>query len=171
YSRSPTAAAPGGHWIGRCAPRFPRIRQARPAAASRARDAAPAPLLVSRLPPAPGPVPRPRSWRQETRRSLPMQYRQCPCAEGRAGRASVRGRDVAIVDEAVDRLLDVDARTDHARLLQGDACFEDRFPLRQADLVVGELGALLELLVDDVVRELGDGDEGLLELVVVGERI
>src|SRR5215470_12622355 len=97
----------------------------------------------------------------------PMPVRGTP----RAGRASVRGRDVAIVDEVVDRLLDVDARTDHARLLQGDACFEDRFPLRRADLVVGELGALLELLVDDVVRELGDGDEGLLELVVVGERI
>src|SRR4051794_28642840 len=89
----------------------------------------------------------------------------------RERRASVGSRHVAIVDEIVDRLLDVDARADHARLLQGEACLEDGLPLRRADLVVSELGALLELLVDDVVRELGDGDEGLLELIVVGERI
>src|SRR5262245_57472311 len=85
--------------------------------------------------------------------------------------ASVRGRHVAIVDEVVERLLDVDARADDARLLQSEARFQDRFPLRRADRLVSELGALLELLVDDVVGELGDGDEGLLELIVVGERV
>ena len=43
--------------------------------------------------------------------------------------------------------------------------------MRRANLVVSELGALLELLVDDTVRELGDGNECFLELVVVRERI
>ena len=37
---------------------------------------------------------------------------------------------------------------DHARLLQRQAGLEDRIALRRADPVVGELGALLELLVD-----------------------
>ena len=60
---------------------------------------------------------------------------------------------------------------DHARLLQREAGLQDRLALRRADLVVGELGALLELLVDHRVRQLGDGDEDLLELVIVGERI
>ena len=36
---------------------------------------------------------------------------------------------------------------------------------------MGELGALLELLVDDGIGQLGNGDEGFLELIVVGERI
>src|SRR4029077_21159069 len=143
----PTAAAPGGHWTGPCAPRFPRARQARPAAAGRAPAAARAPLLFLKLPPAPRPVRRPRSWRQKTRQSLPMEYRQCRLAQRRPRAcASVRSRHVAVIDEVVDRLLDVDARADHARLLQGDTRFQDRFPLRRTDLVVGELGALLELL-------------------------
>src|SRR5262249_20807487 len=90
---------------------------------------------------------------------------------GARARASVRRRHVAIVDEVVDRLLDVDTGADHARLLQRKAGFEDRFALRRADLVVGELGALLELLVDDGIGQLGNGDEGFLELTVVGERI
>src|SRR5215831_3502394 len=90
---------------------------------------------------------------------------------GARARASVRRRHVAIVDEVVDRLLDVDTGADHARLLQRKAGFEDRFALRRADLVVGELGALLELLVDDGIGQLGNGDEGFLELPVVGERI
>src|SRR5262249_41988800 len=89
----------------------------------------------------------------------------------RGTRASVRGRHVAIVDELIDRLLDVDAGADHARLLQREAGFEDRFALRRADLVVGELGALLELLVDHRAVQAGDADEVFLQLVVVRERI
>src|SRR5262245_30162504 len=89
----------------------------------------------------------------------------------RGTQASVRGRHVAIVDELVDRFLDVDAGADHACLLQREAGFEDRFPLRRPDLVVGELGALLELLVDDGIGQLGNGDEGFIELTVVGKRI
>src|SRR5436853_5940476 len=86
------------------------------------------------------------------------------------GNASVR-HYVTIIDQVVERLLDVDARTDHAGLLQRNARLEDRFALRRADLVVDEPGAFLELLVDDVLAQLGHADEYLLELVVVGERI
>src|SRR5262245_434899 len=91
------------------------------------------------------------------------------CARGR--RTLLRGRHVAIVDELVDGLLDVDAGADHTRLLQRTTRFEDRFPLRRADLVVGELGAFLELLVDDRAIQAGDADEYLLQLIVIGERI
>src|SRR5262245_1708298 len=41
-----------------------------------------------------------------------------PTADRRTRRASVRSRHVAIVDELIDRFLDVDAGADHARLLQ-----------------------------------------------------
>src|SRR5215472_17698207 len=174
-SKSPTAAAPGARWTSPCAPRFPRTRQAPPAATSRARAAGRARILPSGPSVTARLVRRPRSWRQETRHGLPMQYREIPgsylAERARGTRPSVRGRHVAIIDKLVDRFLDVDAGADHACLLQRKAGFEDRFPLRRADLVVGELGALLELLVDDGIGQLGDGDEGLLELIVVGERI
>ena len=55
--------------------------------------------------------------------------------------------------------LHVDVGLDHAGLLKRDAGRQDRVTLRRADLAVGELGALLELLVDDGLRQLGDGDE------------
>ena len=104
-----------------------------------------------------------------------MQYREisgvCLAERARGTRPSVCGRHVAVIDELIDRFLDVDAGADHACLLQREAGFEDRFALRRPNLVVGELGALLELLVDDGVGQLGDGDEGLLELIVVGERL
>src|SRR5581483_3259839 len=60
--------------------------------------------------------------------------------------ASVRQRHL-IVDQVVERLLDVDVRLDDAGLLQGEARGKDRVILRLADLGVGQLGALLELLV------------------------
>src|SRR4051812_29489417 len=84
---------------------------------------------------------------------------------------SVRFRHVTIVDEGVDRLLHVHARRDDARLLQSEAGLQDRVALRRPDLVVRELGALLELLVDDRVGELRSCDEDALLLVVIGERI
>src|SRR5712691_10069294 len=80
-----------------------------------------------------------------------------------------RQRDV-VVDEVIDRLLHVDIRRDHARLLERNPRRQDRVALRRADAAVGELGALLELLVDHRVGQLGDGDERLLHLVVVRER-
>ena len=67
-----------------------------------------------------------------------------------AYRSSSPPRNV-LVDQVVDRLLDIHIGADHARLLQRDAGLEDRLALRRTDLVVGQLGALLELLVDDVV--------------------
>ena len=76
-----------------------------------------------------------------------------------------------IVDEVIDRLFDIDRRANHPRLLQRDAGFENGFALRCANLVVGELGALLELLVHHVAVELGHSDKNLLELVVMGERV
>src|SRR5262245_51222900 len=56
-------------------------------------------------------------------------------------------------------------------LLQCETGFEDRFPLRRTDLVVRELSALLELLVDDRAIQPGDADEDLLQLVVIDEGI
>src|SRR5215471_10013021 len=78
---------------------------------------------------------------------------------------------ISTVDQLIERLLDVDARADHTRLLQRNAGLKDRLPLRRADLVVDEAGALLELLVDHVLAQLGHSDEDLPELVVVRERV
>src|SRR5262245_52097504 len=78
----------------------------------------------------------------------------------KARRISVRGhRDVLIVDQIVECLLHVDIGGDYAGLLQRDAGGEDGFTLRCADLVMGELGAFLELLVDNIAGQLGDRDE------------
>src|SRR5262245_33904662 len=60
-----------------------------------------------------------------------------------------------IIDKLVDRLVDVDSRADHVRFLQGDTRFQNRLALGGPDLVVGELGALLELLVHHRIIELG----------------
>ena len=79
--------------------------------------------------------------------------------------------DVAVVDQVIDRLLHVHAGRNDAGLLQGEAGLQDQVALRRADLVVRELRALLELLVDHCVGELGAGDEDALFLVIVGERI
>src|SRR3954471_10205911 len=63
----------------------------------------------------------------------------------------VRHRHPAIVDQIVQRLLHVDIRLDYAGLLQGDAGLQDRVALLGTDLVVGDGGAFLELLVGDRV--------------------
>src|SRR5882672_7910165 len=123
----------------------------------------PAPSLLARAR-----LPRPQSMNSAGRdgfRSAP------PERLGMTPSASVRHRDVAIVDQVIDRLLDVDAGADDARLLQRKTGLEDRLALRRSDLVVGELGALLELLVDDGAFKTGHADEGLLQIIVVGERI
>src|SRR5262249_22111511 len=77
----------------------------------------------------------------------------------------------AVVDQVVDGGLHVDARRNDAGLLQGNAGGEDRLALRRAHAVVGDLGALLELLVGDRVGQLGHRDEDVFQLVVMGERI
>src|ERR1051326_7881010 len=77
----------------------------------------------------------------------------------------------AVVDQVVDGGLHVDARRNDPGLLQGDAGGEDRLALRRADAVMGDLGALLELLVGDRVGQLGHRDERVFELVIMGERV
>src|SRR5579885_3324642 len=49
---------------------------------------------------------------------------------------SVRGLDVFVVDQVVDRLGDVDIGRQHAGLLQGEAGLQDRVALIRTDLVV-----------------------------------
>src|SRR5215831_15482153 len=91
---------------------------------------------------------------------------------GKASRGSVRRYcDVLIVDEIIQRLLHVDIGRNDAGLLQCDASGENGLALRRPHFVVRELGALLELLVDHVSRQLGDGNEISLELIVVRQRI
>src|SRR5262249_9585210 len=82
----------------------------------------------------------------------------------KARRISVRRyRDVLIVDEIVECLLHVDICRDNTGLLERDAGSKDRLPLWRADLVMRELGALLELLVDNVSGQLGHRDEVRLQ--------
>src|SRR3974390_1146116 len=84
----------------------------------------------------------------------------------KARRRSVRRhREVLVVDQVVEHLFHIDVGRYDARLLQGDASGEDRVALLRADLVVGEPRALLELLVDDRVCQLGEGAEGGLPFV------
>src|SRR3954465_9662102 len=85
--------------------------------------------------------------------------------------ASIRRQRDLVVDQRIKRRLDVDLGVDHAGLLQSEAGGEDGVALGAADAAVGEFGALLELLVDDFSRQLGDADEGLLQVVVIRQRI
>src|ERR1700687_1825376 len=90
----------------------------------------------------------------------------------KAARAfSIRRQRNLVVDQRVERCLDVDLGLDHPGLLQRDARGEDRLALRRADPAVGELGALLEVLVAHRVGQFGDGNERLLQVVVVRDRI
>src|SRR6516225_1703578 len=89
-------------------------------------------------------------------------------ATRRPSQILIRGRHITVVDQIVDRLLHVHAWADHACLLQCDAGLENGFALRGTHLVIGELGALLELLVNDRIIELCNAHENLLELAVVG---
>src|SRR6185437_12421867 len=84
---------------------------------------------------------------------------------------SVRRQRNLVVDQCVKRRLDVDLGLDDAGLLQRQTRGEDGFALRRTDPAVGQFGALLELLVDHRVGQSGDRDKGLLQLVVIGERI
>src|SRR5262249_1050647 len=67
---------------------------------------------------------------------------------------SIRERRLG-VDQIVDRLLDVDVSLDDPRLLQCHSGLQDRVALVVPDLVVVQVGALLELNVGDGVRQLG----------------
>src|SRR5947208_16512893 len=84
---------------------------------------------------------------------------------------SIRRQRDLVVDQRIQRCLDVDLGIDDAGLLQREARGEDGVALRGADAAVGQFGTLLELLVDDRFRQLGYADEGLLEVVVIGQRI
>src|SRR6516225_2750089 len=87
-------------------------------------------------------------------------------------KASVLGpRHVAVVDQIVERLLDVDIGRDDAGLLQRQPGLQDGVALLRPDLVEGELGALLELDVGNRVGQLGDGLEHVLLGVVIGEAV
>src|SRR5258706_10267106 len=59
---------------------------------------------------------------------------------------SIRRQRNLIVDQGIERRLDVDLGVDDAGLLQGDAGREDGLALRRADAAVGQLGTFLELL-------------------------
>src|ERR1043166_9493040 len=57
------------------------------------------------------------------------------------------GQRHAGVDQGVDCALHVNVGLDDTGLLERKPCRQDRLALRRADLVVGQFGALLELLV------------------------
>src|SRR5258707_15469391 len=63
-----------------------------------------------------------------------------------------RQRDL-VVDQGIERRLDVDLGVDDAGLLQRQPGGEDRLALRRADPAVGQFGTLLELPVDHSVRQ------------------
>src|SRR5262245_57567897 len=85
--------------------------------------------------------------------------RRCCCGGVPLARRLVRWQRHLIVDQRLQRRFDVDPGVDDAGLLQSETCGEDGFTLCRADAAVGELGALLELLVDDGFRQLGYADE------------
>src|SRR4051812_31398394 len=97
-----------------------------------------------------------RGWRRLTRPTVP---------------ASIRRQRDLVVDQRVQRRLDVALGVDDAGLLQREARGKDRLALRGAEAAVGEFGALFQLLVDDFARQLGDADERLLQVVVIRQRI
>src|SRR5260370_27672808 len=72
---------------------------------------------------------------------------------------SIRRQRILVVDERVERRLDVELGVDHAGLLQRQARGEDRLALRRADTAVGQLGTLLELLVDHRLGEFCHRDK------------
>ena len=74
-------------------------------------------------------------------------------------KSSVRGRQISVVDQIIERLLHVDIGLDDAGLLKRNPRRQDRFALRRTDPVMGNFGAFLELLVDDGIGQLGRGDE------------
>src|SRR5580692_11691747 len=79
--------------------------------------------------------------------------------------------DVAVVHQIVERLLHVDIGRDHAGLLQGEAGLQNGVALLGADAVEGQLGALLELDVDDGAGQFCHVHEDALFVVVVGQAI
>src|SRR6185436_15349098 len=184
--RSPRAAAPAGRSTSRDRPPTPRMPRARPAARDRAAGRASARAVLS-LPRARtrqialSTTSTPRTWNAHRLIAVSMPRgvrtnclgepnpagggpgRRTEARRTRANRtASVGDRHVTVVDQLIDRLLDVDVRLDHAALLQREACFQDRFPLVRPDAIEGEPGALLELLVHHRIVESGHADKHLL---------
>src|SRR6476660_5514624 len=107
-----------------------------------------------------------RGWPGHRRaEATPSFGRLCPAMALNRYPLSIRRQRHLVVDQAVECGLDVDLGVDHAGLLQGHACRKNGFTLRRADPVMGQLGALLELLVDHIVRQFGDGHEGLLQII------
>src|SRR6202035_707046 len=79
--------------------------------------------------------------------------------------------DVAVVHQIVERLLHVDIGRDHAGLLQGEAGLQDGIALLRTDAVECQLGALLELDVDDRAGQFGHVHEDAFFVVVIGQAI
>src|SRR6201999_4338766 len=158
--KSPTGAAPAGRWPSPCAPPAPRPALTSPAAPDPAADATSAAAIRAGRYAAPASIVRPQmSWTRRTYqhprqgKPEPGRRRRGPGSDG-----SVRQRH-ARIDQAVERRLHIDVGLDHAGLLEREPRRQDRVTLRRADLVVGDVGALLELLVDDFAGQLGRGDE------------
>src|SRR5579862_6019438 len=75
--------------------------------------------------------------------------------------SSLRRYHVVIVDERIERALDVDIGFDDAGLLQRQSRGENGVTLRLADLAVRQIGAFAQLLLHHILRQLGGGDEAL----------
>src|SRR5262249_36515995 len=88
-----------------------------------------------------------------------------------AGMTTSVRHHVFVGDHSIELLLYLDPRADPPRVAQGAAGVQARVSLGRADRIVGQPGALLELLVDHVLAQLGHADEDPLELVIVGERV
>src|SRR5580704_17818109 len=80
-------------------------------------------------------------------------------------------RDVAVVDQIVQRLFHVHVWRDDAGFLQRQPGFQNGVALWRPDLVEGQFGPLFKLNVDDRVGQFGDVHEDALFIVVMSETI
>src|SRR5947207_5456602 len=94
-----------------------------------------------------------------------------PLPQGERVKTSIRRQWNLIVDQRIQRGLDVHLGLDDAGLLQRYTGRQNRLALRRADPAVRQLGALLELLVDNVIRQFCRRDKRLLQIVVMAKRI
>ena len=78
---------------------------------------------------------------------------------------------VAIVDQVIENPSHVAVRFDDPGLLECEACAKNSIALRLADFTVGEIGAFAQLPLHHVFRQLGGGDEALLDSIFMSKRI
>src|SRR5580700_7818194 len=93
-----------------------------------------------------------------------------PCAATAITTTTLRAY-ITIVDQTVERLLYIDARREHPRLLQRQTRLQNGIALWRANAIEGQLGAFLELNIDDFAGQLGHRHEDPLLVVVMGETI